>query len=81
MTTLKITIWHPAKDGQGCAPNFAIEMWSIYQQPEFGLPCTNNVVEDWHRSFQHKYLSKQFWCLIDGTKDSVFELSFKTQSL
>ena len=45
---------------QGCVPNFAIEMWSMYQQPEFGLPCTNNVVEDWHRPFQHKYLFKQF---------------------
>ena len=28
-------------------------MSSIYQQAELGLPRTNNVVEGWHRAFQH----------------------------
>ena len=32
---------------------FAIEMWSMYQRVQLGLPRTNNVVESWHRAFQH----------------------------
>ena len=28
-------------------------MSSIYQQAELGLSRTNNVVEGWHRAFQH----------------------------
>ena len=35
----------PARHGQRCAPNFAIEMWSICQGAELGLPHTNNAVE------------------------------------
>ena len=43
----------PVRHGQRCTPNFAIEMWSMYQLPEFGLPPTNKTVEGWHRAFQH----------------------------
>ena len=43
----------PARHGQRHAPNFAIEMWSMYQRAVLGLPHTNNAVEGWHRAFQH----------------------------
>ena len=42
-----------ARHGQRRAPNFVIEMWSMYQQAELGLPRTNNAVEGWHGAFQH----------------------------
>ena len=35
----------PARPGKQCAPNFAIEMWSMYQLAELGLPRTNNAME------------------------------------
>ena len=34
----------PARHRQRRAPNFAFEMWSMYQWPEFGFPRTNNAV-------------------------------------
>ena len=43
----------PARHGQQRELNFAIEMWSMYQRAELGLPRTNNAVEGWHTSFQH----------------------------
>ena len=54
MTTLKINyLGRPARHGQPRASNFAIEIWSMYQRTELGLPLTNNAVEGWHRAFQH----------------------------
>ena len=43
----------PERHGQQRAPNFTIEMWSMYQRAELGLPRTNNPVESWHRAFEH----------------------------
>ena len=43
----------PARYGQQRAPKFAIEMLSMYQRVELGLPSSNNAVEGWHRAFQH----------------------------
>ena len=43
----------PSRHGQPRASNFAIEIWSMYQQAELGLSRTNNAVEGWHRAFQH----------------------------
>ena len=43
----------PARHGQQRAPKFAIEMLSMYQRVELGLPSSNNAVEGWHRAFQH----------------------------
>ena len=30
--------------------------------------------------FDSRDLSKQFWCLVDGTKNWIFYFSFETQS-
>ena len=30
---------------------FPIPMWNYFYETPFGLPRTNNAVEDWHRSF------------------------------
>ena len=43
----------PARHGQRHAPNFANEVWPMFQQSELGLPRTNNAVEGWYRAFQH----------------------------
>ena len=31
---------------------FAINLWSLFNRTDNELPCTNNSVEGWHRSFQ-----------------------------
>ena len=43
----------PARHGQRREPDFAIEMRSMYERAELGLPRTNNAVEGWHRAFQN----------------------------
>ena len=43
----------PTRHVQRRAPNFAIEMLSMYQRSDLGLPRYDNAVEGWHRAFQY----------------------------
>ena len=60
----------PARHGQRRAPNFAIDMWSMCQRAELGLPSTNNAVEGWHRAFKHTvgYAHPTVYKLINSTR-------------
>ena len=43
----------PTRHVQRRTPNFAIEMLSMYQRADLGLPRFNNAVEGWDRAFQY----------------------------
>ena len=60
----------PARHGKQCAPNFAIELWSMYRLAELGLPRTNNAMEGWHRAFQHTvgYAHRTVYKLINSMR-------------
>ncbi len=40
------------RNGNRCAPLFAIDMWNTLIRLEEGVPNTNNAVEGWHSAFQ-----------------------------
>ena len=42
----------------------------MYQRPEFGLSCTKNAVEGWHRAFQHAvgYTHPRIYKLINSIR-------------
>ena len=56
-------------------PKFEIE-WSYYQKCSHFLDkyLTSCLIRN------TRYLSKQFWCPLYGTKNSILQLSFETQS-
>ena len=78
----------PARHGQRREPDFAIEMWSMYERAELGLPRTNNAVEGWHRAFQNTvgYAHPTVYKLINSVDTSqliwvVVHFSFLYMSL